>query len=53
MKARVTDGQFGDVIHMECQVSGATALRTLADSWRTVRRNNPAGGMVAREQFAE
>lgn len=48
MKARVRGGDIGDIVHMECQFSGPTALRTPADSWRATRQNNPAGGMVAR-----
>ncbi len=48
MKARVRNGQIGDIVHMECQFSGATALRTPKNSWRANRADNPAGGMVAR-----
>lgn len=48
MRARVGADQIGNLLHMECQFSGATALRTPPGIWRMTRDANPAGGMVAR-----
>ncbi|MDA0240740.1 MAG: Gfo/Idh/MocA family oxidoreductase, partial [Proteobacteria bacterium] len=48
MHARIGADQIGTLLHMECQFSGATALRTPPGIWRMTRDANPAGGMVAR-----
>jgi predicted dehydrogenase len=47
-KNAVATGRIGEVLHVECQFSGPTFLRTPADSWRALRDENPAGGMSPR-----
>jgi len=48
MKARIGNGDIGDVLHIEAQHSGPTGYRTPKESWRAQRAENPAGGMAAR-----
>jgi len=48
LKRMVADGRIGEALHVECQFSGPTFLRTPADSWRALRAENPAGGMSPR-----
>lgn len=44
----IGEGRIGDLLHVETEFCGPTALRTPGDIWRGRREANPAGGMVAR-----
>lgn len=48
MMKRIRAGEIGDVLHVEGQHSGPTGHRLNATSWRSTRREAPAGGMTAR-----
>lgn len=48
LKRMLADGRIGAPLHVECQFSGPTFLRTPAESWRALRAENPAGGMSPR-----
>jgi predicted dehydrogenase len=48
MTEMIEVGRIGDIQHVEAHFCGFTAMGIPSGSWRGVRANNPAGGMVAR-----
>jgi len=46
MRQMVTDGAFGDVLHVECNMSGPGIWLYQPDSWRQSSEETPAGGLA-------
>jgi predicted dehydrogenase len=44
----VRSNALGEIVHVEGNYSGPSGFRRTRGSWRTLRRENPAGGMTGR-----